>query len=282
MKLAYSSNAYTRTTLENALRSIAAIGYEGAEILCDHPHWFPGRTEEPEVERIRELLEELGLRVSNLNANTANGYFDPLPPENVFEPSLSSANPDYRRWRIGFSIEATRLAAAVGAPCISVTSGNPGSGGTPSAGLEFFVDSLQRICEAAEKHGVRVGVEYEPGLLVERADELLEVFERVGSTLLGVNLDLGHSYLGGEDPQGTVELFEGRIWNVHVEDISGRKHFHRVPGEGEMPLARYFDALERQGYRGFLTVELYTYPDAAEQAGSSAYRYLDQLLRRDS
>ena len=131
MKLAYSSNAFTRTTLADALNTIAAIGFDGAEILCDHPHLFPGRTSAEEIESLRRQLASLSLGVSNLNANTANGYFDPLPPENVFEPSLSSASETSRRWRTEFSMEAIRLASALGATCVSLTSGHPGSGGTP-------------------------------------------------------------------------------------------------------------------------------------------------------
>jgi len=277
MKLAYSSNAYSRTSLREALSSIAGIGFAGAEILCDHPHWFPGRVSEQESRGIREMLEQLNLQVSNLNANTANGYFDPLPPENVFEPSLSSANRVYRRWRIDFSIEAIRLAASVGARCISVTSGQPGSGGTPQAGLDLFVDSLKQICEVAEAQDIRVGVEYEPGLLVERASELMEVIERVDSPLLGANLDIGHSYLSGESPETAVGLLGGRIWNVHVEDISNGKHFHLIPGEGTMPIHRYLQALQATGYQDFLTVELYTYPQMPELAGKRSLDYLRKI-----
>ena len=278
MKLAYSSNAYTRASLPEALNSIATIGFTGAEILCDHPHWFPGRVTDREVEEIGGMLRELNLKISNLNANTANGYFDPLPPENVFEPSLSSANREYRRWRTEFSIETIRLAAMIGATCISVTSGQPGSGGMPEAGLDLFIDSLKRVCEAADKQGIRVGVEYEPGLLVERASELVEVMERVDCPLLGANLDIGHSFLSGEDPEHTVGLLSGRIWNVHVEDIANGKHFHLIPGEGNMPIVRYIEALKSSGYEGFLTVELYTYPQMPELAGERSIAYLRNII----
>jgi len=74
MQLAYSTNAYTRTDLPGALRAIASLGYTGAEILCDRPHWFPGEVSAAELEDIAELCTGLGLGISNLNANTANGH----------------------------------------------------------------------------------------------------------------------------------------------------------------------------------------------------------------
>jgi sugar phosphate isomerase/epimerase len=274
MRLAYSTNAYTRFSLDAAVQRIAALGFAGVEILCDTPHWFPGRTSPAEADRLAERLAGLGLAVSNLNANTANGYFDPAPPENTFEPSLSSRNADWRRWRLDYSVAALDLARRVGARNISVTSGRPESGGTPAAGLDLFVDSLKRLCEAAEPLGVRVGVEYEPGLLVERAAELAEVIERVGSPLLGANLDIGHSWLDGEAPEAAVGLLAGRIWNLHLEDIAGRKHFHLIPGQGDLPFPRYFDALETAGYDGFYTLELYTYPDRPDEAGRASLDWL--------
>jgi len=277
MRLAYSTNAYTRHGLDTAVERIAALGFAGVEILCDRPHWFPGRTTAAEADRLAERLAALGLAVSNLNVNTANGYFDPAPPENTFEPSLSSRHAEWRRWRLDYSIAALDLARRVGARNISVTSGRPESGGTPGQGLDLFIDSLKRLCEAAEALGVRVGVEYEPGLLVERASELAEVMERVGSPLLGANLDIGHSWLDGEAPEAAIGLLAGRIWNLHIEDIAARKHYHLIPGEGDLPFRRYFDALEAAGYEGFYTLELYTYTDSPDQAGRAALDWLRGL-----
>jgi sugar phosphate isomerase/epimerase len=278
VKLAYSTNAYTRTDLSTALRRIADLGFDGAEILCDRPHWFPGEVSAADADAVAELLDALGLKVSNLNANTANGFFDPAPPENVFEPALTHPDPERRRWRERYTIEAVKLARRIGARCVSVTSGRPTSDCTPERALEFFVDSLKRICDAAATHDVNIGIEYEPGLLVEYADELAEVILRVDSPRLGANLDIGHSFVAREDPAATVNTLAGRIWNVHVEDIKARKHFHLVPGDGDLPFTEYFDALRRVGYAGFLTVELYNFPSRPDEVGSRSLQFLRRLL----
>ena len=281
MRFAYSTNAYTGFGLAEAVERIAALGYDAVEILCDRPHWFPSPESDaeprPAAGVLAERLDALGLTVSNLNCNTAAGLFDPRPPESCFEPSLSSANRDWREWRIGYSIRALELARVLAARNISVTSGMPGSGGTPGQGLDLFVDSLCRLCEAAERQDVNIGIEYEPGLLVERAAELAKVIERVGSPRLGANLDIGHSWLDGESPETAVSVLAGRIWNIHVEDIHARKHYHLVPGDGDLPFARYFAALRAAGYRGFQTVELYTCADRPDEAGRQALAFLRTL-----
>ena len=274
MKLAYSTNAFTRTDLASALNHIADLGFSGAEILCDNPHWFPGKVSDEDIDNIIKILHERNIQVSNLNVNTANGYYHPRPPENVFEPALSNTNIELRQWRQNYTIEAIRLAKKIGGHCVSVTSGHPSPGCTPERSLDIFVDSLKYICDAAEKHDIKVGIEYEPGLLVERGSEVNEVIERVNSSKLGVNFDIGHSYLDGENPEDVIALLSGRIWNVHVEDIKNRKHFHLVPGEGDLPFDRYFDALKAINYKNFLTVELYTYPEQALEVGRRSYHFL--------
>lgn len=278
MKLAYSTNAFTRTDVHTALRAIADIGFAGAEILCDRPHWFPGEVNEEQADAVANLLRERGLGVSNLNVNTANGYFSPPPPENVFEPSLSNPEPALRRWREDYTVAALKLAKRIGASCVSVTSGHPHCEHLPRESMHRLTDSLARVCEAAEQLDVRIGVEYEPGLLVERARELASLIGDVGSTHLGANLDVGHSYLDGETPEVAIELLAGRIWNVHVEDIANRKHYHLVPGQGDLPFARYFRALRDNDYTGYLTVELYTYTHMPREAGEQSLRFLADLL----
>ena len=43
-------------------------------------------------------------------------------------------------------------------------------------------------------------MEYEPGLLIERYEELALLIDDMGSPWFGANLDLGHSRVLGEDP----------------------------------------------------------------------------------
>jgi sugar phosphate isomerase/epimerase len=274
MRLAYSTNAFTRRSLEDAIDAVADLGYAGIEILCDRPHGFASEVSRAEAEAVATRLARRGLTVSSLNANTANGYFHPAPPENVFEPALSNADRELRRWRQDYTLAAVELARIVGAPCVSVTAGRPRPGCLPAQAFAYFVESLKRVCDGAARAGVRIGIEYEPGLLVERAEEVRAVIDAVDSDVLGVNLDIGHSWLDGESPEDAVRLLAGRIWNVHVEDIHGMKHYHLVPGDGELPFGRYFRALDAARYDGFLTVELYTYLDEPEEAGRRALAYL--------
>jgi len=279
MKFAYSSNAFTRTDLTSALKDIAQLGFSGAEILCDKPHWFSSDVNEEECDHIAQLLKELNLSVSNLNANTSNGYYKPMPAENTFEPALSNMDPALRLWRRNYTLDTIKLANRIGASCISITTGRPTPGCSPSRALDYFADEVNIICEDAARYDVRIGIEYEPGLILENSEEVMAFIKRIDSPHLGVNLDIGHSYLNHEHPVKTIEMFSDRIWNIHMEDIKGNKHFHLIPGEGDMPFKEYLDALHLIDYQGFLTLELYSYPERPVEAGRLGLEYLSTLLQ---
>ena len=279
MRLAYSTNGYTRRSLPDAVRAIGAAGYAGVEILADAPHWVPARCGADALRELRAALADAGLAVSNINANTAAALWPAPPPEPVFEPSLSNHDPAVRRRRIEYTIACLDLAAELGAPAVSVTSGRPEAGVPPAEGMAFFAESLAVLCQRAEAIGVRLGIEAEPGLLVESSREVRALIDGVGAPSLGANLDVGHAVCAYEDPVEAIERLSGRIWNLHLEDIAGRKHYHLVPGEGDLDFDAVFAALDGQGYAGFCTVELYTCAAHDQEAASRAFEHPAPKLR---
>ena len=98
--LAFSTNAYTGFTLPEACDRIAEAGYRAVEVLADVPHAYPPTYDDHRARRLRERLEALGLACVAINANTAMGWFDPVPAELTFEPSLVSPDPRRRSARV--------------------------------------------------------------------------------------------------------------------------------------------------------------------------------------
>ena len=123
MKLAFSTNAYTRHSLADALGGIRRAGFGAVEILADQPHAYPGDMNADTTAGVRRLLEQLGLAVSNINCNCTFGYWKDAPPEPYFEPSLISPNSRYRADRAKFICKTLEFAKAIGAQNISITSG---------------------------------------------------------------------------------------------------------------------------------------------------------------
>jgi sugar phosphate isomerase/epimerase len=277
MQLAFSTNAYTRFTLIEALRGINSAGFTGVEILADTPHAYPATTDMVQTARIRVELDRLGLIVSNVNANCSFGYWKDAPPEPYFEPSLISPNPKHRADRTELIFKTLDFAKALDARNISITSGRCLGGMPPDKAAVQLRESLLPILDRADQLNIDVGIECEPGLFLEYSSELREWIDRLNHPRLGANLDLGHSQVAGENPADAIELLQNRIWNLHVEDIPGRKHYHLIPGEGSMPWQQIFHALRKIRYERFMTVELYTHTQDPQLAAEKSHAFLKTL-----
>jgi len=282
MKLAFSTNAYTRHSLTDALAGIKAAGFAGVEILADVPHAYPPQITPALTASVTKRLEQLGLAVSNINCNCSFGYWKDAPPEPYFEPSLISPNSRHRADRTAMILRTLEFAEDVGARNISITSGRTLGGMPPDKAAIQFAESIKPILDRADSLGIDVGIECEPGLFLEHVAELREWIDRLGHPRFGANLDIGHSVVIGEAIADAVHLLSSRIWNLHVEDLPGRKHYHMIPGEGTFDWQTLKKALQEIKYDRFLTVELYTHTEKPQEAAEKSYRFLTNLFKGGS
>jgi len=278
MKLAFSTNAYTNHSLTHALEGIQRAGFPAAEILADVPHAYPVQMDDSLTSSVVRDLERLKLAVSNINCNCSFGYWKDAPPEPYFEPSLISPNPKHRADRIAMIQRTLQFARDIGARNISITSGRMLGGMPPERAARQFVESIKPVLDRADAMSVDVGIECEPGLYLEYVAELREWINRLNHPRLGANLDIGHSQVIGETIPYEVEMLRGRIWNMHVEDIPGRKHYHMIPGEGTLDWQSLKLALERINYDRYLTVELYTHTENPQEAAEKSFQYLTAVF----
>lgn len=277
MRFSFSTTAFTGYSVFDAVERIAAAGYEGVEILADIPHLYVHTLKETEVRRLKAVLARTGIQVSNINANTVRGYYESGANEPLFEPCLADPDPGVRAWRVDYTKKCIDLAKALGSSNVSVTSGPIQPETTPEEGIEFLKGSLKSIVRYAEEKKVFIGLEYEPGLLVESGSELSCLISEIGSRFLGANLDLGHSYALGEEPESTMDLLDGRIFHAHIEDIRGRKRLRLVPDAVEIDFRGLLALFERRSYRGFMTVDLYARPQRPEEAARRTIEFLRAL-----
>ncbi len=278
MDLAFSTNAFGRHSLETALRDIADAGYTAVEILADLPHLFPDNRDTESPRSIKKLVNELCLKIAGLNTNTVAGYYGRTFWEPIFEPSLANPEFEARAWRIHYTRWCIETAADLDARFVVINSGRMVPGCLPEKGLDFLQSSLEELLPTAEACGVKLALEYEPGLLIERASEAMGLFSRLNSPFLGLNLDIGHSWVAGENPKDIINTLKEKVFYVHVEDIKEQKHYHLMPGEGDIPLSEVFDSLKKIRFTGFPVVELYTGPDKPKEAAVMAMEYLRKYL----
>ena len=280
MKLAFSSNAYMHFSIEDTIEKIAGFGYRGIEILADVPHAWPAGLLPERKDSIRNCLAKHGLAISNVNAFMMNAVADPRQP--YWYPGWIDADPNYRAIRREHTKRALKLAGELGAPCITT---EPGGrlikGQSWQDAARRFYDELMPCVEVAEQVSVRLLIEPEPDLMIERFDQYLEFMSLIDSPWVGLNFDVGHAYCVGQDPQLWVTPMAAHTRHYHIEDIATtRVHRHLIPGRGAIDLAATVGAIAQTGYDGWLTVELYPYIENPDEAAGEAHQYMTALFAR--
>jgi L-ribulose-5-phosphate 3-epimerase len=275
MRIGYNTNGLAHHRLSDALRLLAALGYESAAITIDHGALNPFEPDfEQQLRRTRGLLEELGLRSV---IETGARYL--LDPRHKHEPTLVSPEPAARARRIEFLGRAIDAAAALGSDCVSLWSGVLGDGDSRDQGFERLVDGLGQVLAYADEQSVLVGFEPEPGMLVDTMTRYAELTEAVASPRLKLTLDVGHLQCLGETPiAAVIHRWADRLVNVHIEDMRAGVHEHLMFGAGEIDFPPVLAALAKVGYAGGVHVELSRHSHEGPTAAGKAYEFLSPFF----
>jgi sugar phosphate isomerase/epimerase len=275
MRLAFSTNAFKKFSLTEAIHLISDIGYDGVEILCDIPHAYPRTLSEQAIVEIKNCINKEGISIANLNAFTLFAIGD------VYHPSWIEPDSQQRKLRIEHTIDCIVLAKKLGSESISVEPGGPVDLRTldRNALIKIFRNSLLEILPVAEREGIKILIEPEPNLLIENSKQFLEFVRLTASDLVKLNFDIGHFFCVNEDLPTTIYNLSNYIEHFHVEDISvERLHNHLLLGEGVIDFKTVFKAIHDIGFEGYCTVELYPYQDCPEYAARKSMEFLDDLI----
>ena len=273
MVFGYSTNAFTKFSLPEALDKIAALGFGGVEIMCDSPHLYPPEYTPEDLAALGRQLTALNLKVTNLNSFTLFAVGD------TYLPSWIEPEAHRREIRIRHTLASLHVAKALGCANISIPPGGPLDGMDRKTAMALFHKGIERVAPEAEALGIRLLVEPEPDLLLENTAEFMEFISAVRSPWVGINFDIGHFFCAGEDPRSAFETLFEWVGHVHIEDIAPtREHRHLIPGLGAIDFAGVFEAMVRLNYTGDISLELYPYVDMPEAAGRESLAHLRPIF----
>lgn len=262
LRFGYGSNGFANHRIDDALAVIADLGYAGVALTLDHAHLDPFAPDlAARVGRLAGRFGELGLAVV---VETGARYL--LDPRRKHHPTLVSA--DGREARVDLLQRAVRIAADLGAECVSFWSGTLPPPTDPAAvetGWQRLADGVAEVLATAERHGVPLGLEPEPGMLVQRLDDALALRTRLGDPdLLRITIDVGHCVAVEPDSAAACIRRAGQLLvNVQLDDMRPGVHEHLEFGTGELDLPATMDALAEVGYHGLAAVELPRHSHAA-------------------
>ncbi|PXY27306.1 EboA domain-containing protein [Prauserella muralis] len=272
LRFGYGTNGFANHRLDDALAIIADLGYTGVALTLDHNHLDPFAGDVAEqTRRVRARLEQLGLGVV---VETGARFL--LDPWRKHQPTLLS---DEAGPRIDFLRRAARIAADLGAECVSFWSGVKPAEVDDTTAWRRLLDGVAAVLEDTP---ARFALEPEPGHFVQHLAEALRLRDELGGPeQLGITLDVGHCVaVEPFDAATCVRQAGDLLFNVQLDDMRTGVHEHLEFGEGELDLTATLAALAEVGYRGLAAIELprhsHAAPDVARR-GLRALRAADWL-----
>ena len=275
MVFGYSTNAFVKFSLSDALTKIADLGFRGVEIMGDRPHLYPPDFDETTLNQIKDALARKNLVVTNINSFTLFAVGD------TYLPSWIEPEEDRRNIRLEHTRDSLKVARFLGCDNISVPPGGPLEGAmTTRAAVKLFHAGLEQVMPLAESLKIKVLIEPEPDLLLENTAEFKSFIKDVRSPWIGLNFDIGHFFCAGENPAQSFETLFEWVGHVHIEDIAAsRVHSHLIAGHGAIDFKEIFETMVRLKYDGHISLELYPYVDTPEAAGRESLAHLKPLFR---
>jgi len=275
MRLGYNTNGLAHHSLPAALRLLAELGYESVAITIDHHALNPyAAGYETQLRDTQQLLAEFGLR-----SVIETGARFLLDPRQKHHPTLLSTKSAGRPLRIEFLRHAIDLAASLGSDCVSLWSGVLERGVPRGEGMDRLCESLPRVLDYANRRGMPIGFEPEPGMLIATMDSVAELVDSVDAngtdaTQLGLTLDIGHLHCLGEPIVESIHRWSNRLVNVHIEDMRAGVHEHLMFGDGEINFPPVTQALQEVDYQGGVHVELSRHGHVGPEAARRALAFL--------
>lgn len=272
-RFGYGTNGFANHALNDAMAVLADLGYAGVALTLDHHHLNPF---DPGLARrtaaVTSRLSALGLAVV---VETGARYL--LDPWTKHQPTLVC---DGWPQRVDFLRCAIRIAADLGAECVSFFSGMLVPGTDPRLGHTRLTKAMEPILEEAAAHGVPLGIEPEPGHVIERLADAVALRGELGSPeLLGITLDVGHCVaVEPEDAATCLRRAGPRLLHVQLDDMRPGIHEHLEFGDGELDLSGTLAALAEIRYAGLASVELPRHSHAAPEVARRALAALHHAL----
>ncbi len=259
-------------SLPEKLEAIAAAGYDGIEIFEQDFIAHDGGPRE-----VGRMIRDHGLDIT---------LFQPFRdfeclPEPLRKKAFDRAR---RKFDVMQELGADRILV-----CSSV---HPQSLG----GIDRAADDLAALGEIAAPRGIKVGYEALAwGRHVNDHRDAWEIVRRADHPNIGLILDSFHSLGRGIDSSSIRAIPGDRIFFVqladapaiHMDLLYWSRHFRNMPGEGDLDVRGFMNAVMATGYAGPLSLEIFndqfrgTNPRGVAQDGYRALVALMDDVRRD-
>jgi sugar phosphate isomerase/epimerase len=243
----------------DALRTVADLGFEGAEFSLTHPLGF-------ELHELKSIAAAANIRIPSL-----------LSGWSYFNESLCLCSPrqEVRELAVRRLKDYVAIAAELGAILVvGQMQGFLQDEPNEEIANDRIAAGLREVCRGAEERGVTVVMEPVNHLQVGfncSVGEVLTMIERVGSPALRPMVDTIHMNIEEKSVTEPILRLGGGLAHVHLVETNACMF-----GTGHMDFPAVFKALAEIDYQGYVSVKIYR-RSTWQTASVAAMQYLRSI-----
>lgn len=242
----------------DAIKAASNLGLDGVQIFSTTGEFAAENMTGDKRRELLSMLNDGGLEISALCGDFGIGFADPkINPELIDK----SKRVIYLAKELGTNIVTTHIGVVPSDPS--------------HERYNIMQEACAQLAEFADSLDAHFAVETGP----ETSATLKSFLDSLNSTGVAVNLDPANLVMvTGDNPVKAVDNLSRYIVHTHAKDgikykdcnpeyiykalhpmpeeLKNQVLFSEVPlGQGSVPYKEYLDALERIGYKGYLTIE---------------------------
>lgn len=205
---------------------------------------------EDDIEKINQLLKKFDMEVSSYSIGN----------------DFVLADGKERKDQVEYMKQSMDTALKLGARFMRVFSGDKKDAMSFENAEDWIVECYREAAPFAEKKGITMVLENH-GLFAGKSAQVRRILDRIGSTALMSNADVGNFILVNENSLDAVKTLGDRIGFIHLKDfkkveeekgytaIDGSVYQGVVLGKGDVPILEIISYLKENRYTGYLSIE---------------------------
>jgi len=229
-------------TLKEKIYAIAKAGFDGVEIFEND---FLTNNLSPK--EVKKLVKDHGLEITLFQPFRD---FEGMPDQHR-KRAFDRAK---KKFEIMEELETNLI-------LICSNTSNISLGGIDRAANDFY-----ELGEIAKERSIKVGYEALAwGKYINDHRDAWEIVRRANHENVGIILDSFHTLSKKIDLNSISSIPAEKIFIVQLADAPSHnmdllywsRHFRNMPGQGDLPISDFMNALDRTGYDGYLSLEIF-------------------------
>lgn len=269
MKISLFTLIFSKRSIQESIKLVKEIGYDGVELWGGEPHFPPGTMVE-QAKEIRSMLDYFELEVPNIGSYV--GDFSTLS-----DSECEKTYEDLERY--------LNLMDIIKCDMIRVGCGGPNAFLAKPFHYDKALYWMGKCADLAGHYNRKIVMEIHNGSLIETIESADDFIKRLKKDNVGFIHDAGNMYITDTDyGSKSVELLKDKIFHVHIKDerrvdddtlpgafrnrtVYGDEVFQqKLLGEGAVDHFQLLKGLMGIGYKGFLSSECHAPADDIDKA----------------